>query len=238
MRRFQIVLSIFLILITDIMVLQAESYKEAYESGRIVVIENSRYSRCFVSANAEYLGRNHEIAASEGFFSYFIGNGKPLKANISIDSDFRRGGVITEEVTTAPDVDRIRSVLRDENGREVCGNLFFRINGRWVGMLGIPSYIKRGSYKLDIEGWNGTGHFIFKRKVVVGGNAFQLDVIRLSEALTSLRERDDRRIHEETKKLLSIIRSFDANAIFAYPHFVFPVKGRITGRFGGSVQYS
>ncbi len=237
MKRFKITLLILLLLYVDTMILEAERYQKKFDSGKIVVIENKKYSRCFVSTDADYYDVNHEIVALEGFFSYFNGNEKPIGADISIDSDFRRGDVIAAEVTTIPEVNRVRSVLRDEKGGEVSRNQFFRVNDRWVGFLGIPSYIRRGDYKLDISGWDETRHFIFTRKVTVGGKAFPLDVIKLNETLTSLRERDDRRIREETQKLLSIIRSFDSNAVFAYSGFVFPVRGRITGHFGDRRRY-
>jgi murein DD-endopeptidase MepM/ murein hydrolase activator NlpD len=98
-----------------------------------------------------------------------------------------------------------------------------------VAILGIPSTLRPGEYRLETE----IDARLVSRKVSVEPKEFRREEIPLNAAMTELRATPDPAKIEEARQLLSLLAEFDLEAFFHATQFVMPVTGaRRTSEFG------
>ncbi len=98
-----------------------------------------------------------------------------------------------------------------------------------VAILGIPSTLRPGEYRLEAE----IDARLVSRKVSVEPREFRREEIPLNAAMTALRATPDPAKIEEARELLALLGRFDLEAFFHATPFVMPVTGaRRTSEFG------
>lgn len=98
-----------------------------------------------------------------------------------------------------------------------------------VAMLGIPSTLRPGEYRLETE----VADRLVSRKVSVEPREFRQEEIPLNAAMTELRATPDPAKIEEALELQGLLAGFDLESFFHATQFVMPVtRARRTSEFG------
>lgn len=108
----------------------------------------------------------------------------------------------------------------------------------WVGMLGIPSYSKPGTYSIAVIGKGGARSFSYRTKVNVVNVYYIHEKIALNSSLTELRNRKDPLVKKQTKDLIKILFTFNSGSVFNLGTFHRPVNGIVSSHFGDRRLYS
>ena len=104
----------------------------------------------------------------------------------------------------------------------------------WVGILGIPSVVPPGSYRLEIRIEDRS--LVFPMNVL--GRQFIHEEIALNKEMTKLRTEEDARKTAEMRELLERVSRFNPQSIYHLKPFRLPVDGfRRTSQFGDRRKY-
>ncbi|MCX7787931.1 MAG: M23 family metallopeptidase [Spirochaetes bacterium] len=104
----------------------------------------------------------------------------------------------------------------------------------WVGLVGIPTVTRPGSYRIEIR--MGEGAQVVPLSVL--GKPFIHEEIALNREMTKLRTEEDARKVKEMKELLERVSQFNVQSIHQLKPFRMPVEGfRRTSLFGDRRKY-
>lgn len=106
--------------------------------------------------------------------------------------------------------------LREDNG-------FFE----WFCFQGLSCVMKNTTYKVSFnaEGLDGLA-LSFNEEILVIAREFPKETIKLSDSLTSLISKPDKRKDEERKRVREILKSFDPRAVYSPVCFGYPLEDR------------
>jgi len=141
----------------------------------------------------------------------------------------------------------VRARIERENGRGIASAEGFSVrSGRdlesTVVLLGVPSTIEPGRYRIRIEYTEGAEFLprVRYRELQVLDREYRESTIALNLAMSELRTTTDPRRYRETRELMEMLGRFRLDAVFAIGEMVLPVIGedvRVSARFGDRRQF-
>ncbi len=141
----------------------------------------------------------------------------------------------------------VRAQIEREDGRRIASAEGFSIrSGRdlesSVVLLGVPSTVEPGRYRIRIEYTEGAESLqrVRYRELQVLDREYQESTLVLDLAMSELRTSTDPRRYRETRELMEILTRFRLDAVFAVGTMVLPVVGenvRVSARFGDRRQF-
>jgi hypothetical protein len=159
----------------------------------------------------------------------------PLVPEVTVllwDSDSRQNLLVEGKAFRIPAV----QMIGQENGQGIhTGDTEIGIGSAlWIGILGIPTLIPPGSYRLEIR----LGGVSYMVPISVRGRQFLHEEIALNKEMSKLRTEEDARKIEEMRELLERVKRFEPQSMYHLRPFRLPVEGfRRTSQFGDRRKY-
>ncbi len=108
----------------------------------------------------------------------------------------------------------------------------------WITLIGIPCTVPGDEYTLVVEGRNDLYDFFIEKKLVVVEKAFVREDIPLNKSMSDLRTTEDPRKARESRELLTLLRSFNPDALYTEEKFIDPLPGAlVSSQFGDRRRY-
>ncbi len=171
--------------------------------------------------------------AGRGFF----------RPETAFDSESEAGSIVRVLMRSATAIDEISAVIVNEIGKTVARGTVFRVRpglplSDWGGVIGLPSTLAPGLYRLVIEARSGENGFLQDTVVEVHDRAFLSEDIPLNSSLTSLRSVPDPRKTQEARELARVLATPHADAVLETGAFIRPVSAlRTTAFYGDRRRY-
>ncbi len=103
----------------------------------------------------------------------------------------------------------------------------------WVSLLGIPCTLPEGEYTLIVDGVNNRYDFYIEKKLMVKNKEFIREDIPLNKSMSELRTTEDPRKARESRELLTLLRSFNKDALYTDGTFIDPLPGALVSSYFG-----
>ncbi|MBB6482563.1 M23 family metallopeptidase [Spirochaeta isovalerica] len=153
------------------------------------------------------------------------------------DRSAKRGEILNAHVYPVGEIRSSRFSLVNGEGRivSVSDGFFMREGEKSIitALLGIPSDIEPGKYKLQVFCETEKGSEQFTKPFFVTDREFKEMDISLNGAMTDLRTSDDPRKAEESRELWALLSSFDKEADYYNGSFDCPVENYFESAFFG-----
>jgi len=154
-------------------------------------------------------------------------------------SQVYQGDVLTGVLTGVTAGDEVRFLLIGPEGqvRAEAPGIPLRLEdlpgSHRIGLLGMPSHLKPGTYKLRAEAAGREGRSEFEKPVLVRGQTFRTEDIPLNRAMTDLRTDESPEKLEQSRHLWAVLKTFGDGEAVPSESFVSPVENYImTSWFG------
>jgi murein DD-endopeptidase MepM/ murein hydrolase activator NlpD len=168
------------------------------------------------------------LLAAEDFF----------QPSTAFDSKTVPGGIARILVRSASAIDALSAVCVNGGGKTVSTGTVFRLQpgdpqSDWEGIIGLPSTLPAGIYRLVIEARSREMALLQDSVLEVHERTFLSEDIPLDQGLTTLRTVPDPKKTQEAKEFARVLATHDANAVFEKGVFLRPVEPLRTSAFYG-----
>ncbi len=148
------------------------------------------------------------------------------------------GGFARMLLKSSSPVDSVTVICMSAEGKTVSRGTAFPLNTasprlNWGGIIGLPSTISPGLYRLVLEAKSGGSIFLQDTVLEVNGREFLSEEITLNETLTTLRTEPDPKKVQESKELAKVLATPHADALHETGLFLRPVDPVRTSSFYG-----
>ncbi len=218
-------------------------YLSFHLPAEILCLSPEEDSYCYVSPEADYLWAEGKLMPRQGLFSYFSGQGSHLLPEVIYSEEFDRGNILCGFIIIDCVIEHFSVELEDQDGNPIAEAGGFKIGNRqgfevWCFLLGIPSDLTGGIYRLTIMGGQGNRHFRYLGAVKVGAKQYAFERILLDKGLEDLVSKPDVRKVKEARNLRELLLSFRSDAFYHTGSFILPVSGaRISSNFAARRKY-
>ncbi|MDC7234885.1 MAG: M23 family metallopeptidase [Spirochaetales bacterium] len=140
------------------------------------------------------------------------------------------GDILTAVVYQGEAGDEILFMLEDSNGtvRSNAPGLPFEMEelsgNSYIGLLGLNSDLKAGTYKLRAEIRNGRGLSVYERPVLIRSLDFKQEDIPLNQKMSSLRTDDSEARRDQARRLWALLNTRSAGGAPVKGVFLSPVE--------------
>ena len=166
-----------------------------------------------------------------------------FRPETAFDSESEAGSIVRILVRSVSAIDAISALIVNGNGKTVARGTVFRVRpglplSDWGGVIGLPSTLAPGIYRLVIEARSGENGFLQDTVVEVHERAFLSEDIPLNSSLTTLRSVPDPKKTEEARELARVLATPHADAVLETGAFIRPVSAlRTTAFYGDRRRY-
>ncbi len=153
----------------------------------------------------------------------------------------KRGEVLKVVILPSGPVNDILLEIIKNNSTVLSARAFpigtIRNKNIWIGLLGIPSYTKKGMYNIRITGKGSTKNFVYKTNIDILTVTYIHEKIALNASLSKLRSGKDPAVRKQTEELVKLLNTFNPGSIFDRGVFHKPVNGIVSAHFGDRREY-
>jgi murein DD-endopeptidase MepM/ murein hydrolase activator NlpD len=181
------------------------------------------------------------LLLSLGVISRAGANQNETGFSIFVPDSVQRGLPVAVIIDAAETVHSIRLELATETNLVVSRNQAFPFSGQnqnersrsWVGLLGVPSTVSPGRYRVVVHTDHTDSIITRIRYVDVRETAYLDSVIALNQTMSALRETTDPERYRQTKELLEVLDVFNPLNRYAPGSHIIPVEqARESALFG------
>ena len=165
---------------------------------------------------------------------------QPVAAiKMHVPTEIERGEPLVVHLHAAAEVVQLRAALYRANGDRVTAAGGYRTTTVrdvevWLSLLGIPSTLAPGEYRLEVIASTEQGEeMVRSRSITVRPREFSSMRIALNRALTGLRETADPRRVEQARQMIALVATHNPERVYNEGEFIVPVENaRVSADFG------
>lgn len=199
---------------------------------------------CITSEGAQYRVDDGSLQPSQGLFSLFPPDGKPLQPRLKIPPAAQPGELLRLYVTAIDPLDSVTVEVSTPGTHELTHGIGFRSRldaggEQWSVLLGIPSNaVVQQDDTLTLRISAGSRSCIFLQPLAIRERSFFFERIPLNGDLTALLSTPDPRKAAEYRALLRVLTSPHPDAVYETGPLAVPLPGaRRTSGYGDRREY-
>ncbi len=157
--------------------------------------------------------------------------------------DYVKPGAVLQVIITGNSVDNISVSIENSRGETLSrseGFIWRDSSGRSIStaLLGIPSTLTPGGYKLVMNADQGRADWHLEKPLTVTEAIFPDQIITLNDKMNNLYSDNSERKKLESRKLWAVLTAFDETTIFHTGPFIVPLdEGVATAGYGDRRRY-